>query len=313
MSNPDHAGLTPAEVEALSMMEDEDTTATQGDLEDKATTTTAATKGNDDADDDTDEGAGKDGGAAAAAGDDAGAGAATADDGKAAAPAAAEPSPAASQPAQQAPILVAQAPADAEAQLADIKTQKADLRKKYDDGDLTFDEYEQQKEELDDKRMEITRAVEKAQIASEMEQQRAKNQWDTDCANFLTTHAAVYDGEANKEAFEHLNETIIAYAKMPRNAGLTGPQLLDKAHKAVMAERGTPVVEAKPETKPAAKAAVPKPALPPDMSRLPASSSNDPAEGKWASLDKLQTTNPGAYEDALAKMSDADRDAYLAA
>lgn len=166
---------------------------------------------------------------------------------------------------------------------------------------------------LNKQEREIELAVSEAKLAEKLEKQRLQNQWDADCNSFLDQHKDTYDfnTDAGKEVFAHLNETIIAFAKMPRNANLSGPELLDKAHKAVMLERGMPVADTpKPAAKPA-KATAPKPTLPPDMSRLPAATSNDPGEGRWASLDKLAETNPAGYEAALAKMSDAERDEYL--
>lgn len=308
-------GLTEEELAALTAPDDEDKNATQGELEDlaKATGTAPTTEaeGKENADD-ADKGAG-----GTAAGDDVAAGDAAAPAGaEAAAPTAAptpEPSAAPSAPVQQAPLLVAQAPADAEQKLADIKTQKEALITKFDDGELSAKEMQQQLDALGKQEREIERAIDKAQIAAELESQRQKNQWDADCGNFLAAHPE-YVGEANAEVFAHLNETIMAYAKMPRNANLTGPQLLDKAHKAVMLERGTPVADVKPDPLPGKKQVpIPKPALPPTLGGVPAAASNDPSEGKWASLDRLQTANPEAYEKALADMSDSERDKYLAA
>lgn len=301
------AGLTEEERAALAEPDDEDTTATQGDLEDAAKAAGTTTEGNDDDEDDK----GAPAGAAAAAGDD-GAAAANADDGKGAA-AADEQGAAPSTAAQQAPILVAQAPADADAKLADIATKKEELDTKFDDGDITNAEYRKELDALNKQEREIELAQSKAQIAADMERQRLQNQWNADCNSFIAKHKDTYDGEANAEAFAHLNETVVAYAKMARNAGLSGPELLEKAHKAVMVERGMPVADTpKPGTKPA-KAAAPKPSLPPDMSRIPAATGNDPGEGRWASLDKLADSNPAAFEAALAKMPEAERDEYLKA
>lgn len=306
----DTTGLTPEEIEALGI-DDGDTTATQGELEDQAAAGGATTTEEDDddadkqgkADDNADAGTpGAEGDAAPVASAE-----------QPAAAAADEPSKPSSA-AAQAPLLVATAPEDAEQKLADIASQKAELRKKYDDGDLTFDEYEGEKDTLVKQERDIERQIDKANIAAELETQRQKNQWDADCQNFLDANKDLYTGEANKERFEALNETIMLLAKQPRNAGLTGPQLLAKAHTVTLAARGEAAPAAKEQAKPAEKKPIPKPALPPDLGAMPAASGNDPSEGKWASLDRLRDSGNGvAYEAALAKMSAADRDAYLAA
>lgn len=310
MSKEDYAGmdLTPEELAILSEPDDDDPHATQGDLEDAAGITTIKDEKPDDKP--TDPAAtGTAPGAPAAA--DAGAAAAAAEPAATADPATAEPSPAPGAAPQPAPILVAAAPDDATAKLKQIAEDKAVLRQKYDDGDLTFAEYEAQKETLDEQRMDIRLAVEKAQTAQQMAAQQQQNQWNTDCANFLDANAASYAGEANAGQLADLDAAIKAIAVMPSSANLTGPQILDRAHRAVMAAHGKPVVDAKAAL--AKPAEVPKPTLPPDLGKMPAATTTDVADGKWASLDRLQSSNPEAYEAALAKMSVAERDAYLAA
>lgn len=310
-------GLTPEELAALQAPDDEDKTATQEQLEAKAAAegaTTTAEKEND-ADDKKPDAVSADAGAPAA--DDA-APATTAAGAEpaaaASAPAPAEPAAAPSPAPQQAPILVAQAPEDAEAKLKEIKDSKAALRQKYDDGEITFAEFQEQNEAFDEQRLEIRLAVETAQTAQKMELQRQQNQWTADCDAFMAQYKDIYAGEANTAVFADLDAAIKTIAVMPSSANLTGPQLLDRAHRAVMAARGTPVVaETKAEPKPAPRKEIPKPTLPPDLGAMPAATGNDPGEGKWASLDRLQDSNPEAYEAALAKLPEAERDAYLAA
>lgn len=312
----DGMGLTPEELAALTAPDDEDKTATQEQLESQAAEGATATK-----EDEHDDTANKDAGGAdagAPAADDAAPAAVAAGAEQppvaASAPAAAEPAAAPSHAPQQAPILVAQAPEDAEAKLKEIKDSKAALRQKYDDGDITFAEFQEQNEAFDEQRLEIRLAVETAQTAQKMEMQRQQNQWSADCDAFMAQYKDIYTGEANAAVFADLDAAIKTIAVMPSSATKTGPQILDMAHRAVMAARGTPVVaEAKAEPKPAPRKEIPKPTLPPDLGGMPAATGNDPGEGKWASLDRLQDSNPEAYEAALAKLPEAERDAYLAA
>jgi len=307
-------GLTAEERASLQAMMDEpeDTTATQGDLETETaaaaeleTETTAKGKTDEQTDDGADDGA-------AAAADDAAATAEPADAGKPGAAAGDEPEAAPSVVPQPAPILVAQAPADAEAKLAEIATKRAELRKQYDDGDITFDQYDSQKDALAKDEREIERAIDKAHIAADMAEQQRRNEWDAQCAAFLSQHDEYEGGKG--ERFEHLNETLKAIAVMPRNQGLTGPQLLEKAHKLVLADIGDAPAAAAPATaaKPAAKAApAPAPKLPPNLAHIPAAQGTETGEGRFANLDRLQATNYEAYEAALAKMTPAEQDAYL--
>ena len=48
--------------------------------------------------------------------------------------------------------------------------------------------------------------------------------------------------------------------------------------------------------------------IPPNLGKLPAATANDTDDGKFAHLDRLEGV---AFEDALAKLSDAQRDEYL--
>lgn len=311
-------GLTADERAALQDMHDnpDDTTATQGDLEPETAAaaeleaeTTAAKGKPDEPAPKTENGA--DDGAAAAA-DTAAAAAEPAADAKPAAAAAAEPEAAPSAAPQPAPILVAQAPADAEAKLAEIASKRAELRKQYDDGEITFDQYDSQKDVLAKDERAIERAIDKAQIANDLTEQQRRNEWDSQCSTFLAAHAE-YDG-GKGERFDHLNETLKAIAVMPRNQGLTGPQLLEKAHKLVLAELNeAPAPAAAPAAaaKPAAKPAAPAPNLPPNLAHIPAASGTETGESRYAALDRLQSANYAAYEEALAKMTPAEQDAYL--
>lgn len=312
-------GLTPEELAALNDVDADDEAAlTQGELEARAaagesatpTPTAAPAPEPEDDDDDQDQTAGS-----AAAVPDVAAGATPAADDADPAPTESpqpEPTAAPSAAPQQAPILVAQVPADAEARLNKIAEDKRALIKQYEDGDITLSELETQREKLEDQRIDLKNQISRAEIAHDLEMQRRKNQWDSDCDGFMAAHPE-YHGEANAEAFGHLNETVKALANMPRNATLSGQQILEKAHKITQMERGTPVA-ATPTAAPAKpKQPIPKPALPPNLGAMPAASGNDPGEGRWSNLDRLQTSDPAAYEKALEKLSESDREAYLAA
>ena len=313
-------GLTPEEVASLQEMMDnpDSTTATVGDLEVETASAAeleAESKPQEKSKDET--GKENDGGAAdgAAVAADAVPAAAELVDSADGAGAASEPAATPGAAPQPAPILLAEAPADAEAKLAEIKEKRAELRKQYDAGDITFDEYDIAKDDLSTAERTIERAIDKAQIAADLSDQQRRNEWDSQCSAFLAGHAE-YEGGTG-ERFEHLNETLKAIAVMPRNQGLTGPQLLEKAHKLVLAERNeTPApVQAAADAvaKPAARPApAPAPKLPPNLAHIPASASTETGESRYAALDRLQTTNYAAYEDALAKMSESEQSAYLA-
>lgn len=240
------------------------------------------------------------------AGDDADAGetvAAAADDTVQAAADAAEPAAAPS-----APILVVDAPTDADAKLKDIATAKDALISQFDDGDITAKEYQQQLDALAKQEREIERAVERSALAAEMEQQRLKNEWAATVNAFIEIND-VYNPTTNPRMYRALDQEVRDVAGSPEAKAMTGAQILAKAHENLAQAFG---FEAKKEAPAGKVRRVPKPDLPPSLDKVPAAETLDVTSGKYGALDRLASTNPLAYEEALMKMSDRERDEYLA-
>lgn len=250
--------------------------------------------------------AGADDGAADGDGGGSSGDAAAGDDGAGAAGDAEQP---AGTPSASAPILVAEAPTDAQSKLDDIATKKEELIAQFDDGDITAKEYQQQLDALSKQEREIERAVDKAQLASEMEQQRQKNEWFSTVNQFIRSNP-VYDPQKNPRLYRALDQEVRDLAVTPEAANWSGDQILAKAHENLTEAFGI----AKPKAaEPAKKQAVPKPDLPPNLAKVPAAEGSDTSGGKYAALDRLASSNPIAYEEALMKLSESDRNAYLAA
>lgn len=240
------------------------------------------------------------------AGDDADAGetvAAAADDTVQAAADAAEPAAATS-----SPILVVDAPADADAKLKDIATAKDALISQFDDGDITAKEYQQQLDALAKQEREIERAVERSALAAEMEQQRLKNEWAATVNAFIEIND-VYNPTTNPRMYRALDQEVRDVAGSPEAKAMTGAQILAKAHENLAQAFG---FEAKKDPPAAKVRRVPKPDLPPSLGKVPAAETPDVTSGKYGALDRLASTNPLAYEEALMKLSDRERDEYLA-
>lgn len=201
-----------------------------------------------------------------------------------------------------APILVADAPADADTKLAEIATKKEALITQFDDGDITAKEYQQQLDALSKQEREVELAIHKAQLAAEMEQQRLKNEWTTTVTSFIEANPIYKD---NPRLYRALDQEVRDVANSEEGKTLSGAKILAKAHENLAQAFGF-----KPATKPAGKP--PKADLPPSLHGVPAADANDVQGGKYAALDRLASTNPIAYEEALMKLSDGERDAYLA-
>lgn len=203
-----------------------------------------------------------------------------------------------------APLLVAEAPEDAAAQLESISSKKEELITQFDDGDITAKEYQQQLDALAKQEREIERALDKAEIAAEMEKQRKYNEWVSTVNGFLDTNKVYKD---NPRLYRALDQEVKDVAATPEAANWDGNQILKKAHENLSEAFGlgkaAPAADGKPGKT--------KPNLPPNLAKVPAADTNDMGAGKYAALDRLAAENPIAYEEHLAKMPEAERLAYL--
>lgn len=213
--------------------------------------------------------------------------------------------------APQAPLLVAQVPADAEAKLTDIAKQKDALATKFDDGEMTAKEYQTQLGALDKQEREIELAVHKAQIASDLNAQQARNAFLREVQDF--TSGTLY--KESPLAWSALDAAVKKVGSDPANANLNGRQILEKAHAEVLKDKvlATAFAQHKAPAKddqgkhPAKKQVD----LPPNLGRMPAAEPEDTSGDRFASLDRMQRTNPLEYEKAVGKLSPADLEAYL--
>lgn len=213
----------------------------------------------------------------------------------------AEDDPAAESSLPPAPILVAEAPQDAEARLTEIQTKKDELINQFDDGDITAKEYQQQLDALAKQQRDIEFAVNKAEMAAEMEKQRKYNEWVGTVNSFLNVNKVYRE---NPRLYKALDQEVKDVSATPEAANWDGNQILAQAHKNL--------VEAF-NLKPTANSdGGNKPNIPPTLGKIPAADNNEMGGNRFAALDRLQNTNPIAYEEALAKMPESERDAYLA-
>lgn len=200
-----------------------------------------------------------------------------------------------------APLLVVESPSDADERLKAIATQKEDLVSKYDDGEITAKEFQQQIDELSTQQRAIERAVDRAELAAEMEKQRLVNEWTFTVNAFIDANPVYRD---NPRLYRALDQEVRDIANSEEGKTLSGAKILAKAHENLAEAFSIPSQTKKP--------AIPKGELPPSLHGVPAADANDVTGGKWAGLDRLQETNPILYEETLMKMPDSERDAYLA-
>lgn len=290
------AGLTEAERDAL---EEDDGTETEGTEEEEDQQYEAADGEETEADAgyDADEGA-DDGKQQSDNGDDVG------DE---------EDQPESERAQQQGPILVAEAPERAEERLKEIGDEKKSLRQKYDDGELTFDEYESQVDTLDEERMDIRLALKEAETAAKIEHQRQVNEREATINGFLSELGIKRDFRDLR--FAALDNAVKIVANTEEAASLSAREILEKAHELCI-EQGVLQPKKKLEAKADAESKMTvRPRKPlatvPTLAKVPAAEQTSADEGnRFAYIDRI--ADPVAREKAFQKLSDADKDAYLA-
>ena len=196
-------------------------------------------------------------------------------------------------------------PADVDDQIAAAKLAKIKLAEKFDEGEITAVEYAKQTEELNDFQRELENKRFKAQLAAESQQSRELDSWEETCSDFLSAHPEISKSKLRYDSFDYAVRLVTGDQA---NAALTGAQQLEKAYQTWVTELGIQVEQ------PAQSGAKPDPRKPkvvPNSGSLPAAQANDTDDGKFAYLDRLADSDPLKYEATLAKLSDADREAYL--
>ena len=206
------------------------------------------------------------------------------------------------------PILDATEPEDAQERLEQIASQKEELVQQFDDGELTAKEYQQQLDALAKQEREIEQEQFKAKLAAEMQEQQARNTWLATVNAFLDENPTYRESQL---MYRTLDMVVRDLAQQEANAGLSGREILDRAHQQITEQFG--LQEDKPATKVTKKAGRKPIEAPPTLAKVPAADTTEVADTKWDKLDRMAQSDPIKYEAELAKMSDAERDAYLAA
>ena len=202
-------------------------------------------------------------------------------------------------PPARRPTALAQLPEDYDDQVAKIGTDKEALVGKFDEGDITMSEYHKELDALNRKERELERLKDRV----EYEVRAAATHWrDVVVAGFLDKHPEYQD---NQMLLGLLDQEV--RKQQVANEDQFNPDYLTNAHKHISA--GLPQVfkQAKAEAKP--KREIPQV---PSLANVPAADVDQPGDDKFAMLDRLADKDPVAYERALDKLSEAEREEYLA-
>lgn len=208
-----------------------------------------------------------------------------------------------------------QAPENAEAKLTEIATKRDELADKFDAGELTAKELLAEQRKLDKQERDIERAADRAQMAGEM----VVAVWEKSTVPaFLDAHAHY---RANPVLLGMLDTEVRRQQAAASEEGKDplDPAILTKADEAIraaVAALGGEVKPAQPTAKETAKGAkaaeqAQKPEIPPTLGKIPAAEITG-TDSKYAALDRMADADPLAFENAMAKLSQSERDAYLA-
>lgn len=207
---------------------------------------------------------------------------------------------------QPKPLFNAELPADIQAQRTAIDEKEDDLDKQFDEGDITFSEHKKALREINQQRNALDRAELKAELAAEAYQTQIDNSWQASQTAFFSAHPEINTAnDVQMTALDHLvrQETKAVLDK----GGVIGVPELERAY--AKFKQAFNIADSSPkQQQKQVKTPKNENIVPPNLGTLPAATANDTDDGRFAALDRLEGT---AYEDALAKLTDAQRDEYL--
>lgn len=218
----------------------------------------------------------------------------------------------------------AQLPSDYDEQIKALRARDAELRKKYKDGDIDIDARDAELSALAEQREALLVARAKSEISHEMNQQAAQQQWQR-AINVFMADAAKGEGAINYRTDEakaaDLDEFVKNLAKRPENSDKPMEWFLHEAHKRVQALHGvsgqpaapastTAPVDPKKLISDAAKLRKPSAgAIPKTLAQVPGGDGPGDVTSEFADVLALEGQ---AFEDALARMTPAQRERFVA-
>lgn len=202
----------------------------------------------------------------------------------------------------------AELPKDHDMKVADNETAQNANEKAYEDGDISFAEYRKEQRRLDKEAHALQKLADDVELDRKLAHEKVVGQWQGLMDTFIPAHPELSKTKTRMNVFDTILQRVtaetIGKGKMPGTADV------NKAYKEWCAEFDVEPEAASSDGKGKGKAAPAKPKkkAPPVLGGMPAAQGNDAADGRFAQLDRL---SGDAFEDALAKLSPADRDAYL--
>lgn len=205
-------------------------------------------------------------------------------------------------------------PINVKEQIDTLKAERNELAQKWDDGELTATEHRKLADELED-RLDSLKAK---QMAADVGRETAVQKWAReDVPSFLNKNPEYKRSEFMLKALE---AKVVEIQKTSRNP--VNPKILERAHAEIRREiygddAAKPAKASEGQQangKPSGKPGAPKrPDMPPTLRGV---SQSDAIEagggGEFGYLDRLMDSDSVAFEQALSKLSETQRDRYLA-
>lgn len=225
------------------------------------------------------------------------------------------PTPAPTPAKSASAVYSAELPADIEGQQKQISDELGTLRDKFKAGDLEVDDYETQRDALLGKREDLNKAIIKAEISQEMQQQDAQQAWQSAIERTFDSAAKPESGgvdyRTDKTKAADLDLFVRRLGEDPANADKGMDWFLNEGHRRVLALHGISRAAAAPTPAPAPAATPtrkpPVAAVPATLAQVPGSDGPGDVAGEFADLDALEGD---ALEDALARLSPGQLEKY---
>ena len=208
------------------------------------------------------------------------------------------------------PAYQAAVPEDYKTQRTDLLKAKSEAMKKLMDGELDAEEFAAEESRISDALEELTAQRIRAETLLEANQQSQAAYQQRAIQRLVQQSKSQIDYTADAKAQRQFDTALQSISVDPDNAGKDFADLLQEAHRVVLALRGIPVTKGEAVASALTKAADRQPEGKPPVTlrNIPAASTPN-ANGDM--LDQLSRLSGPAYEEAFARLSPAQKRALL--
>lgn len=210
------------------------------------------------------------------------------------------------------PVYEAKLPEDIDERAKALDARAQEIAQKFRAGELEADAFLAETQQIAAERASLEAQKAEARIAERINAQNALYQWQRAVKSFMreVKETEGIDYMADAEKADQLDTFVKALAADQKNEGKTYRWFLERAHKATKAVFGIEQAAPKPHQTTAAAARKPAvSAVPKSLAAIPGGSGPGDVGDEFAELDRLEGE---AYEMALARLTPAQRERYLA-